>query len=499
MKIPSINQTGVPGAERISTGGIASAAQANIQGGQALVRMVSNYTSQMKKVEAASEYSHHYNRSLTYLDEQYDVLLQQNAFDEKGKPTYHSMIDSWNKIAKKHVTDVASQFNSPIAKSKYQDEVQSYLRTRSADVRGEQRQRQMDFALGTLDQELSRYRTMPDGDQRGQEAINERLTLGLISYESAISKSTKHLNEWAMTGASMTIEQAESDGQLDQVREALMTSPSPYLSASDVNGLFTALRQKEDYLDSKFDDQQEINYTNLTVRILNGDISDVLELELELSQENINPSQFDNLKARLSTDLTGPEDDDWPEYKLVSTNLLNYTPSDILTNTLLTRETRIKLVDDLMKLKTEIETDGEKAANWRSTQQGKEAVRRITAADASTMTFSVGGWTSSTDVEINQMLGDFFDQVEALPLHERKRNVIRIANELVAEYNKDKDGGASGADKSLISIVRDSDPGDRVKLLKDWSTRFATPIPDWAKSISDKTEIDKMAESLGVQ
>jgi hypothetical protein len=225
----------------------------------------------------------------------------------------------------------------------------------------------------------------------------------------------------------------------------------------------------------------------------------VLELELELSQENINPSQFDNLKARLSTDLTGPEDDDWPEYKLVSTNLLNYTPSDILTNTLLTRETRIKLVDDLMKLKTEIETDGEKAANWRSTQQGKEAVRRITAADASTMTFSVGGWTSSTDVEINQMLGDFFDQVEALPLHERKRNVIRIANELVAEYNKDKDGGASGADKSLISIVRDSDPGDRVKLLKDWSTRFATPIPDWAKSISDKTEIDKMAESLGVQ
>ena len=55
MRIPNINQTGVPGAEQISLGAISSAAQAEMRTTQALVQVVDDYQVMSNKAEAVAQ------------------------------------------------------------------------------------------------------------------------------------------------------------------------------------------------------------------------------------------------------------------------------------------------------------------------------------------------------------------------------------------------------------------------------------------------------------
>lgn len=498
MKLPAIRQTGVPSAETVSPSVYASAARTKMQTGQSLLKVVSDYQAQMNKVEAVSQFNDNYNSSLMTLDAAYSDLVNQPHFDENNQPTYRDLGDRWNKIVTKHIADTTKNFTNGTARAQYQEEMGAYMRQSITDMRGVVRKRQTDYATGVLKNNLQQFKTQVGGDVKGSQAIGEAMQLGLVEPAKAVEMEATFLNEYAMSRANIRIEAATDEQSLDVLHSALMSQPSEYLSASDVQGLFTAIRQKRDFLDEQRDILQESNHTGLMIRLFDGGITSEEELELEFRNNNINDTQFDDLVKRFRGDIAGPDTDNWPEYVQISTNLESFTEADILTNGMLTRDTRIKLVAMRRQVMDDVASSGDKAANWRGTQEGREAVRRITSANAGAMTFSAFG-AGSSDKEINSMLTRFYDEVEKLPLEQRRGQSLSIANKLVEEYNASKGGTSNKANEDLIQIVRDTPVAERGQALKDWSKRTMKTVPDWAKTMTGDEKIDKMAEELGVK
>ena len=104
MRIPNINQTGVPGAEQISLGAISSAAQAGMRTTQALTKVVDDYQVMSDKAEATAQYGQNYQSSLMALDASYDEMINQPHFDDKNNPTYRDISKRWNAVSLKHVS-----------------------------------------------------------------------------------------------------------------------------------------------------------------------------------------------------------------------------------------------------------------------------------------------------------------------------------------------------------------------------------------------------------
>jgi hypothetical protein len=86
VRIPNINQTGVPGAEQISLGAISSAAQAKMRTSQELVKVVDTYQAKVQKAETDEEYSRLSNSLDRSAAEAWDHIKSTPAVDENGDP-----------------------------------------------------------------------------------------------------------------------------------------------------------------------------------------------------------------------------------------------------------------------------------------------------------------------------------------------------------------------------------------------------------------------------
>ena len=494
MRIPNINQTGVPGAEQISLGAISSAAQAEMRTTQALVQVVDDYQVMSNKAEAVAQYGQNYQSSLIALDSAYDEMVNQPHFDQDNNPTYRDMSKRWNAISMKHVSETLNNFTNKTASTKYQEDVSAYLRGKASDIRGVARTRQVDYANGVLASQISSYSKLPNGNEMIQAAIEQQVKIGFMTPEAGVNELQSHLETHASTQLTMSIESSTSDTDLDAIRLSLINNTNPYLSLSTVQSAFTSIQQRENQIDKDFDDEQTSTYVDTLTKIVMGDLTNEGEIDLLLLNEKITPAYHAALSQRLVEEIKGPEVDDWAEYSLIKLNVWDYTAADILNNEMLTQGTRIKLLADLAKWND----DEDKDLDWVATQSGREATRQIKAAfPVASKQFNPFGVASA---EADNALTKLYERVIALPVGQRTTSVISIAKEIIAESNNNKNlTPALAVPATIQEIVDKYKPGpQRDKMLKAWEAKyFMSADPEDFKRVT-QNDIMSLAKELGV-
>ena len=497
MKMPAIQQTGVARAESVSSGQIIAAAQSNINNGNSLVKLVSDYKTSMNKIEAVTEYNQHFNSSMMTLEAGYDEMMQAPQYDDNGKANYSQLGDNWGKAFQKHVNDTSKLFDNTSARAQYQSEMSTYLRKSMGDVRGVQRTRQKDHAVGQLNIALNAFKNQAGGAEAGVKAIDQMITLGLIDFAKGSDKTIKFLNEHQMTQQGSSIENATTEGELDILRGNLLSSPSPFLSSGDISSLFKAISVKDKAIQEAFDDTQEDNHAELFRKMLDGEVSSDEELQAELVSENITFNQFDDLTNRLQSDMTGPEFDNWSELIKVKTNIDSYSEMDILTNSALTRDTRLALIGERRTMIKAANDQGIKSANWTSTQDGKLALETINSIDFGAMKIA-GVSMISTNKDVFILKRKLFDELSKLPVEARAGKALGIADDLVAGYHANKAIQKTlKVDQGWYDILADAEPADWPAIIQSQKKAGKSP-PKWLKGIQTDKALEDMAESLGV-
>ena len=494
MRIPNINQTGVPGAEQISLGAISSAAQASMKTTQALTKVVDDYQVMSDKAEATAQYGQNYQSSLTALDASYDEMINQPHFDDKNNPTYRDISKRWNAVSLKHVSETLNNFTNKTASAQYQADISTYLRGKSSDIRGVARKRQVDYANGVLSSQISTFTKLPNGPELIQNVIEQQVKIGFMTPEVGVNKLQEALETHASTQVTMSIENSTSDTDLDAIRLSLINNTNPYLSLSTVQSAFTSIQQRENQIDKDFDDEQEGVYVDTLTKIVMGDLTNEGEIDLLLLNEKITPAYHAALSQRLVEEIKGPEVDDWAEYSLIKLNVWDYTAADILNNEMLTQGTRIKLLADLAKWND----DQDKDLDWVATQSGREATRQIKAAfPVASKQFNLFGVASA---EADNALTKLYERVIALPVGQRTTSVISIAKEIIAESNNNKNlTPALAVPATIQEIVDKYKPGpQRDKMLKAWEAKyFMSADPEDFKRVT-QNDIMSLAKELGV-
>ena len=497
MRMPQIQQTGVPSAESVSAGQIISGAQANVNLGSSLVRLVSDYKSQMNKIEAATQFNHHYNNTLLELDEAYAGYLEQPLYDSAGNSTYSTLDSGWKSVMEKRVKASIDQMSSPAARAKFQDEMGTYMRAKMIDVRGVQRDRQVSDSLGKLESRLIQYKSDPDGAIKGANDIGEAVALGLIKADDGVKRTSKYFNEHQISYLNTEIEKASDDIALDGLRDMLLNDPSEFLSAADVSGLLTSIDSRETYLDKQEDDLHESNHVKLSVQALNGDLT-LDGAEAALAENKIKPRQYDDLVKRINQGVTGVEVDNWEQLVEIKTNLENVSELEILGNESLTRQTRLALITERKSLIKEIEATGDKSANWTRTQEGRRAFKILNSIKLDSMRSTMDGMLYSVSEEVFELEEQLFNELEKLPISERKGKAVESAWTIV---NKFKENEAIEKKKPSIAkwldVLDDVDSSQWSKVILQNDAMGSPP-----KEISDlktNSDLEALAKQYGIE
>jgi len=497
MRILGINQTGVPGAEQISLGAISAEAQGKMRVTNALTKVVSDYQVMSNKAEAVAEYGQHYQSSLMALDSSYDTMINQPHFDDKNSPTYRDIAQRWNAMSMKMVSETLNSFTNKTARSEYQKDIGTYLRGKSNDIRGIARTRQVEFANGVLASQISSYSKQPNGSEMITSLIEQQVKLGFMTPEDGVNKLQSSLEGHASTQLVMSIQGSESDSELDGIRLSLINNTNPYLSLSAIQSAFTSITQREAQIDKDFDDEQEIVYVDTLTKIVMGEITNGDDIDQLLNTEQISPEYHATLSRRLNEEIKGPQVDDWPEFSLIKTNIGDYTAADILNNEMLTRESRIKLVADLDKFNDAEDKD----LDWVSSQEGREAFRRLKAAFPVLKSSSLAGMMGQASAENSAALTKLYDRISKLSPGLKISSAIDMANQIIEESKTGKPLTPAITVPNTIQEIIDTTRGG--------STERRTMIDAWSKknqikpSSSDyirtsQINIMSLAKELGV-
>ncbi len=192
---------------------------------------------------------------------------------------------------------------------------------------------------------------------------------------------------------------------------------------NQVNNLETKARKADD-------DERKIRYAKTeneaTLLALTGDL-DVDYLTTKLKDDSIDPKLARMLEKTAKS--KGVQYDDESQLLEYSLDLLSFSESEIATDETLTKKTRIALIDQRRKL---VENEGD----WRNSQSGREAVRRIKAEYG-----LVDGLIAQLDPEkakrAGRTLTSLYESVESLPLEERATKAILMADNLIKSINRE--------------------------------------------------------------
>jgi hypothetical protein len=181
VKIPGINQTGVPGAEQISLGAISSAASAKMQTNSALTKVVNDYQTKIVKAETDEEYSRLANGFSRDTSAAWQDIQDQDRVDANGAPTHGTMMEQYqsahDKIAKAYSGRVKFNPNKG-AFTQFSDQT---LTRNIGAVRGEVGRRTIAHLSGAYEQSKIDLMQSPDGMLEFAEAQQKALEVGLIS------------------------------------------------------------------------------------------------------------------------------------------------------------------------------------------------------------------------------------------------------------------------------------------------------------------------------
>lgn len=495
MRIPGINQTGVPGAEQISLGAISSAAQSQMRVSSALTKVVDDYQVMSNKAEAVAQYGQNYQSSLTVLDSAYDEMINQPHFDEKNNPTYRDISSRWSKSSMKHVNETLNNFTNSTARSEYQADITAYLRGKSNDMRGVARTRQVEFASGVLASQISSYAKQPNGSEKIQAAIEQQVSIGFITPEEGVNRLQASLEDHASTQLTMSIQGAGNDLELDAIRLSLLDNTNPYLSLASVKSAFTALDQRESQMDKDLDDQQNGVYVDALTKVIMGDLTEEGDIDMLLVSDQITPKSHASLMKSLNSEILGPEVDDWAEFSLIKLNIWDYTEAEILSNSMLTKDSRIKLLTDLSKWNDAEDKD----LDWVGTQQGKEAYRLLKARFPLKGT-ALQAMMGLSSVENSAAMTKLYNRISALPPGDKISSVIDVANQIIAEADAAPEAKALVVPDTIQEIIDQTDGAspERKKMLDAWQMKYnVQPAPaDYIRAVQN--DMMSLAKELGV-
>lgn len=495
MRIPGINQTGVPGAEQISLGAISSAAQSQMRVSSALTKVVDDYQVMSNKAEAVAQYGQNYQSSLTVLDSAYDEMINQPHFDEKNNPTYRDISSRWSKSSMKHVNETLNNFTNSTARSEYQADITAYLRGKSNDMRGVARTRQVEFASGVLASQISSYAKQPNGSEKIQAAIEQQVSIGFMTPEEGVNRLQASLEDHASTQLTMSIQGAGNDLELDAIRLSLLDNTNPYLSLASVKSAFTALDQRESQMDKDLDDQQNGVYVDALTKVIMGDLTEEGDIDMLLVSDQITPKSHASLMKSLNSEILGPEVDDWAEFSLIKLNIWDYTEAEILSNSMLTKDSRIKLLTDLSKWNDAEDKD----LDWVGTQQGKEAYRLLKARFPLKGT-ALQAMMGLSSVENSAAMTKLYNRISALPPGDKISSVIDVANQIIAEADAAPEAKALVVPDTIQEIIDQTDGAspERKKMLDAWQMKYnVQPAPaDYIRAVQN--DMMSLAKELGV-
>lgn len=181
MKIPGINQTGVPGAEQISLGAISSAASAKMQTNSALTKVVNDYQTKIVKAETDEEYSRLANGFSRDTSAAWQDIQDQDRVDEYGAPTHGTMMEQYQSAHDKIAKDYSSRVKFNPNKGAFTQFSDQTLTRNIGAVRGEVGRRTIAHLSGAYEQSKIDLMQSPDGMLEFAEAQQKALEVGLIT------------------------------------------------------------------------------------------------------------------------------------------------------------------------------------------------------------------------------------------------------------------------------------------------------------------------------
>ena len=496
MKIPGINQTGVPGAEQLSLGAISSAAQAKMRTSQALSKVVNDYNVLSNKAEAVAQYGQNYESSLIDMDVAFDNMINEPHYDDDKMPTYRGLEDKWNKKSLSLVNSRLKNFTNKVAKSEYQADIASYLRGKSNDMRGVVRARQVDYSKGVLKLQINAFKTQPDGAAKTSQAIMDQIQMGMLDFVEGQALNQKSLEDYSTSQLNMSIQGSNSDSDLDAIRLSLFDNDDPYLTQSAIQSAFTTITQRETQIDKDFDNKQESVYIDTLKSIVLGDLDDESVIDQLLITEQITPKYHESLSKRLTEEERGTDLDDWAEFSQIKTNIGSYTAADILNNEMLTRESRIKLIADLDKFNDAEDKD----LDWVSTQEGREASRRLKARFPLKGT-ALQAMMGLASAENSAALTKLYDRISQLPPGLKVSSAIDIANEIIKEADKGKPAATAITVPNTIQEIIDTTSGgsiERKTMIDAWGEKYQITPSSSDYIRTSNINIMSLAKELGV-
>jgi len=181
VKIPGINQTGVPGAEQISLGAISSAATAKMQTNSALTKVVNDYQTKIVKAETDEEYSRLANGFSRDTSEAWQNIQDQDRVDANGAPTHGTMLEQYQSAHDKIAKDYSGRVKFNPNKGAFTQFSDQTLTRNIGAVRGEVGRRTIAHLSGAYEQSRIDLMQSPNGMLEFAEAQQKALEVGLIS------------------------------------------------------------------------------------------------------------------------------------------------------------------------------------------------------------------------------------------------------------------------------------------------------------------------------
>jgi hypothetical protein len=181
VKIPGINQTGVPGAEQISLGAISSAASAKMQTNSALTKVVNDYQTKIVKAETDEEYSRLANGFSRDTSAAWQDIQDQDRVDANGAPTHGTMMEQYQSAHDKIAKDYSSRVKFNPNKGAFTQFSDQTLTRNIGAVRGEVGRRTIAHLSGAYEQSKIDLMQSPDGMLEFAETQQRALEVGLIS------------------------------------------------------------------------------------------------------------------------------------------------------------------------------------------------------------------------------------------------------------------------------------------------------------------------------
>ena len=181
VKIPGINQTGVPGAEQISLGAISSAASAKMQTNSALTKVVNDYQTKIVKAETDEEYSRLANGFSRDTSAAWQDIQDQDRVDEYGAPTHGTMMEQYQSAHDKIAKDYSGRVKFNPNKGAFTQFSDQTLTRNIGAVRGEVGRRTIAHLSGAYEQSKIDLMQSPDGMLEFAEAQQKALEVGLIT------------------------------------------------------------------------------------------------------------------------------------------------------------------------------------------------------------------------------------------------------------------------------------------------------------------------------